>query len=177
MRRYHLIKNIGQLTLAYNYRSRIMNILVACEESQEVCKAFREKGHNAFSCDVQECSGGHPEWHIKGDVIKLLNGGNFITMDFKRHIIKKWDLIIAHPPCTHLCVSGARHFEEKRKNGQQELAIKFFIKFLDCNCEKVSCGRGFRLPYGMRPWEGYRKRSLFARRCTEKRCFPPGHRF
>lgn len=114
-----------------------MNVLIACEESQTVCLAFRKMGHNAFSCDIQDCSGGYPKWHIKGDVTKLLNGGNFMTMDLKRHIIKKWDLIIAHPPCTHLCVSGARHFEEKRKNGQQEEAIKFFIKFLDCTCEKV----------------------------------------
>lgn len=114
-----------------------MDILIACEESQTVCIAFRKKGHNAFSCDIQDCSGGHPEWHIKSDVLQLLDGGDFITSDLTSHYVKKWDLIIAHPPCTHLCVSGARHFEKKRKNRQQEEAIKFFIKFLDCNCKKV----------------------------------------
>lgn len=97
-----------------------MNVLIACEESQTVCKAFREKGHNAFSCDIQDCSGGHPEWHIKEDVLPLLNGNcTFKTVDNISHTIEgKWDLIIAHPPCTHLSVSGARHFEEKRADGR-----------------------------------------------------------
>lgn len=74
-----------------------MNILLACEESQAVCKAYREKGHNAFSCDIIECSGGHPEWHIKQDVIPLLNGDcEFLTMDGQIHKVKgKWDMIIA----------------------------------------------------------------------------------
>ena len=86
-----------------------MKVLVACEESQAVCKAFREKGHLAFSCDIQECSGGHPEWHIQGDVIPLLNGNcDFTTMDGTYHLIQgKWDLIIAHPPCTYLSNAGA----------------------------------------------------------------------
>ena len=88
-----------------------MNVLIACEESQRVCIEFRRKGHNAFSCDIQECSGGHPEWHIQGDVLKILNpksvtlpigrskGIHFKTMDGKSHYIDgKWDLIIAHPP-------------------------------------------------------------------------------
>lgn len=89
-----------------------MNVLIACEESQRVCTAFREKGHNAFSCDVQECSGGHPEWHIQDDVLNVLNptqhctpvgdvfeGIEFKTVDGVAHTIQpKWDLIIAHPP-------------------------------------------------------------------------------
>lgn len=92
-----------------------MKILVACEESQEVCKVFREKGHKAYSCGIQECSGGHPEWHIQGDVLPLLNpskqwisgdswiGFKFRTMDGVLHCIEgKWDLIIAHPPYTYL---------------------------------------------------------------------------
>ena len=85
-------------------------VLVACEESQRVCKAFREKGATAFSCDIQECSGGHPEWHIKSDVLPLLNGDCcFSTQDKKLHCIKgKWDLIIAHPPCTYLCITAQR---------------------------------------------------------------------
>lgn len=72
-----------------------MKILVACEESQEVCKAFRELGHEAYSCDIQDCSGGHPEWHIKGDAVKEAYSGNY-------------DLLIAHPPCTFMSKAGAR---------------------------------------------------------------------
>lgn len=116
-----------------------MKILVACEESQAVCKAFREKGHEAYSCDIQECSGGHPEWHIKGDVLKIINGNcTFTTQDNKNQELKgKWDIIIAHPPCTHLAVSGARHFEQKRKDGRQYEAIDFFTKILEANCDKI----------------------------------------
>lgn len=106
-----------------------MNMLIACEESQRVCVAFREKGHNAFSCDILPCSGGHPEWHIQGDVLPLLNGRCcFTTMDGTEHQIDgRWDLIIAFPPCTHLAVSGARHFEKKRADGRQREAIEFFL--------------------------------------------------
>lgn len=100
-----------------------MKVLVACEESQVVCKAFRERGHEAYSCDIQECSGGHPEWHLQCDVREVLDDD--------------WDLIIAHPPCTDLCVSGARWFEEKRKNGTQQKSIDFFMLFTDLKCEKV----------------------------------------
>lgn len=93
-----------------------MNVLIACEESQEVCKAFRAKGHRAFSCDIQECSGGHPEWHIQGDVLPLLNGNcAFKTADTHTHAqAGQWDLIIAHPPCTYLTVSGNRWFNVER---------------------------------------------------------------
>ena len=100
-----------------------MKVLIACEESQRVCIAFRERGHEAYSCDIQECSGGHPEWHIKGDVIPLLS--------------EKWDMIIAFPPCTHLAVSGAAWFEKKRADGRQREGIEFFCKFLNVKCEKV----------------------------------------
>lgn len=75
-----------------------MNVLIACEESQRVCIAFRERGHNAFSCDIQEPSGAHPEWHIHGDCLPILRGGIFATMDGTTHDIPKWDIIIAHPP-------------------------------------------------------------------------------
>ena len=87
-----------------------MNVLIACEESQRVCVAFREKGHEAYSCDIMECSGGHNEWHIMADVIPILNGNcEFETVDGTKHKINgKWDLIIAHPPCTRLCNSGQR---------------------------------------------------------------------
>ena len=75
-----------------------MKVLIACEESQRVCTAFRDKGHQAFSADIQVPSGGHPEWHYKGDVLAILNGHcDFSTMDGRTHVIDKWDLIIAHP--------------------------------------------------------------------------------
>lgn len=101
-----------------------MRVLVACEESQEVCKAFRALGHEAYSCDIEPCSGGHPEWHIQGDVLPLLK--------------EKWDLIIAHPPCTHLAVSGARWFAEKRADGRQQAAIDFFMQFVNADCEHIA---------------------------------------
>lgn len=122
-----------------------MKVLVACEESQRVCIAFREKGHEAYSCDIQECSGGHPEWHIKGNVLDLLNPDytgparnpyyssiRFRTCDNVLHIIEpRWDLIIAHPPCTHLCTAGQRWFTEGRKPIKlQREAIAFFISLL-----------------------------------------------
>jgi site-specific DNA-cytosine methylase len=98
-----------------------MKVLVACEESQAVCKAFREKGHEAYSCDIQECSGGHPEWHIQGDVLEELK--------------KDWDMVIAFPPCTDLAVSGARWFREKQADGRQQRSIDFFIQFTKLSCK------------------------------------------
>lgn len=117
-----------------------MKVLVACEESQAVCTAFRERGHEAYSCDIEPCSGGHPEWHIMQDVIPLLNGYCFFhTRDMKEHYIDgKWDLIIAHPPCTDLAVSGARHFARKRVDGTQQKSIAFFMKFVEADCEKIA---------------------------------------
>lgn len=100
-----------------------MRILCACEESQRVCIEFRRLGHEAYSCDILPCSGGHPEWHIQDDVLKHLDG---------------WDMIIAFPPCTDLAVSGARHFEAKRQDGRQREAIEFFCKFLTVDCEKIA---------------------------------------
>ena len=93
-----------------------MRILVACEESQVVCKAFRELGHEAYSCDILHCSGGYPEWHIQENVCQSLN--------------QPWDMIIAFPPCTDLCVSGARWFKEKRMDGRQQESIHFFMRFV-----------------------------------------------
>jgi hypothetical protein len=100
-----------------------MKILVACEESQAVTMAFREHGHEAYSCDIVECSGGHPEWHLCQDATLLLK--------------EEWDIIIAFPPCTDLCVSGAVWFEKKRKNGTQQKSIDFFMKFVNSKCEKI----------------------------------------
>ena len=119
-----------------------MKILVACEESQAVTTELRKLGHEAFSCDLIECSGGHPEWHIKGDALKLLDGDHnclFWTMDGVGHITpKRWDMIIAFPPCTHLAVSGARHFEGKRQDGRQREGIEFFCKFLAADCDRIA---------------------------------------
>ena len=122
-----------------------MNVLVACEESQRVCIAFREKGHNAFSCDILPCSGGHPEWHICGDVLPLLNGNcDFYTMDDVMHIIDgKWDLIIAHPPCTYLSNAGARWLyaggelnTERYRKGLE--GKKFFMATLNADCPRIA---------------------------------------
>ena len=101
-----------------------MKILLACEESQAVTIRMREKGHEAYSCDILPCSGGHPEWHLQQDVTELL----------KEH----WDMIIAFPPCTHLCVSGARHFPAKIADGRQQKGIDFFMLFTNAKCEKIA---------------------------------------
>lgn len=87
-----------------------MRVLVACEESQEVCKAFRMLGHEAYSCDIEPCSGGHPEWHLRRDVLTVLNAGTFATADGVEHCIPQWDLLIAHPPCTCLSNAATRSF-------------------------------------------------------------------
>ena len=124
-----------------------MNVLVACEESQRVCLAFRSKGHNAYSCDKQECSGGHPEWHILGDVSPILNGYcSFITQDNHLHVlISKWDLIIAHPPCTYLTVSGNRWFDTGKygkaawdRMTERNKAIGFFYRFVMADCDHIA---------------------------------------
>lgn len=107
-----------------------LKVLVACEESQTVCNAFRELGHEAYSCDIQDCSGGHPEWHLKQDVLPLLH--------------QHWDLIIAHPPCTYMSKAGARWMyptagnlsEERYKLSQQ--AKDFFMEFYNCDCEHIA---------------------------------------
>lgn len=118
-----------------------MNVLVACEESQRVCMAFRAKGHRAFSADIQDCSGGHPEWHIKGDVLPLINGNCEFTLQNGQtdRQTDKWDLIIAHPPCTHLAVSGARWFKEGVKPiSLQDEAAKFFMRFINADCDRIA---------------------------------------
>lgn len=126
---------------------RDVNILVACEESQRVCEAFRKRGGKAYSCDIIECSGGHPEWHIMQDVIPLLNGKcSFKTMDGIEHSIDgKWDLIIAHPPCTYLTVTGNRWFNIDRygekaiqRHKDRKDAIDFFMDFANADCEKIA---------------------------------------
>lgn len=123
-----------------------MKVLVACEESQAVCKAFRELGHEAYSCDIEPCSGGHPEWHIVQDVLPFLNGNcSFKTMDNQEHYIdEKWDLIIAHPPCTYLTLTGNKWFKPEYKDRfpdrekQREEAVKFFMMFANADCERIA---------------------------------------
>lgn len=136
----------------------LLNVLVACEESQRVCISFREKGHNAFSCDLQECSGGHPEWHICADVVPHLNPTinslgfseiSFLTQNSIFHSVPKWDLIIAHPPCTFFSNatmvnlgrkdyphifndSWKRDFYSKRSN-----ALEFVKIIFNSDCEKI----------------------------------------
>ncbi len=117
-----------------------MKILVACEESQAVTIELRKLGHEAYSCDIIPCSGGHPEWHIQQDVLPLLNGNClFKTDDGTYHeIAGKWDMIIAFPPCTDLSVSGARYFAEKRADGRQKKSIDFFMRFANSDCPKIA---------------------------------------
>ena len=110
-----------------------MRVLIACEESQVVCKAFRDRGHEAYSCDIQEPSGGHPEWHILGDVLRIINprfykefgGIKFQTMDGVQHIVDRWDMIIAHPPCTYLSNVATLSFPNR---GELGLHHKYHIK-------------------------------------------------
>lgn len=124
-----------------------MNILVACEESQRVCKAFRDKGHTAYSCDIIPTSGYNPEWHIQQDVTPLINGNcTFRTADGAEHTITgKWDMIIAFPPCTYLTNAGNAYFNvekygdkarERLKN--REEAYNFFMLFANADCEKIA---------------------------------------
>jgi len=123
-----------------------MKVLIACEESQRVCSAFRARGHEAFSCDIIECSGGHPEWHIKDNCLPFLNGKcSFYTMDGEKHYVEKWDLIIAHPPCTYLTVTGNRWFNVEKYGDKARERIKlreeakdFFMTIANANCERIA---------------------------------------
>lgn len=134
-------------------------VLIACEESQRACTAFRERGHEAYSCDIIEPSGGHPEWHILGDVLEIINPGyiskngercafvTFSTMDNKYHAFPgKWDLIIAHPPCTYLSMVATRHHSLKcaplEKINARTLkrieAMAFFMQFANADCDRIA---------------------------------------
>lgn len=126
--------------------TRKIKVLIACEESQRVCIAFRKRGYEAYSCDLQEPSGGHPEWHILGDALKAIEGGQVTTMDGQLHGIGRWDLLIAHPPCTYLSNVATRSFSlrctppekvvsrwEKRARG-----AVFFMRFLLANSERIA---------------------------------------
>lgn len=121
-----------------------MKVLVACEESQRVCNAFRKLGHEAYSCDIIECSGGHPEWHIFGDALKVINGScDFIIQDGEKHtIIGKWDLLIAHPPCTYLTNASAVRMRVKgeivpERYAKAMEAKEFFMRFINADCDRI----------------------------------------
>ena len=108
-----------------------MRVLVACEESQAVTKELRRLGHEAYSCDIQECSGGHPEWHLQVDALELLK--------------MSWDMIIAHPPCTYLTVTGNRWFnvdkygdKAKQRYKDREKAVEFFMAFVNADCPRIA---------------------------------------
>ena len=165
-----------------------MKVLVACEESQAVCNAFREKGHEAYSCDIQECSGGHPDWHIQGDVLPLLNGNCiFQTSDGELHTLYgKWDLIVAHPPCTYLTNAGTRQYSFKMNPPEKvyarmalrEEAADFFMQFVNADCDRICIenpvgymNSKYRKPYQtLQPYwfakdENYKENYQFKRTC------------
>lgn len=121
-----------------------MQILVACEESQAVCIELRRLGHEAYSCDLEPCSGGRPEWHIQQDVLPLLDGRTgFVTCDGKSHYIPlRWDMIIAFPPCTYMTNASAVRMRVKGEI-QPERYIKameakaFFMRFYNADCPRI----------------------------------------
>lgn len=122
-----------------------MKVLVACEESQRVCIEFRKLGHEAYSCDIIDCSGDHPEWHIKRDVLEILNGHcNFMTTDGAEHsIFGRWDMVIAFPPCTYITNAGAVRMRVKGEIVKERyekalLAKEFFLKMLHADCDRVA---------------------------------------
>lgn len=102
-----------------------MRVLVACEESQVVTKAFRKLGHEAYSCDIEEPSGGHPEWHLRDDVRRYLSPHSY-------------DLLIGHPPCNHIASCGAKWFKEKRSDGRQQSAVDFFMTLWECGIPRIA---------------------------------------
>lgn len=119
--------------------------MIACEESQKVCIEFRKLGHEAYSCDIETCSGGHPQWHIMQDVIPLIDGNcEFITVDGTEHCISgKWDIIIAHPPCTYLSNAGARFLYPKGVLNEERLrkgikAKDFFMRLYYARCSRIA---------------------------------------
>ena len=115
-----------------------INILIACEESQAVCIEFRKLGFNAFSCDILECSGGHPEWHFNTDVFEVIKCGSLLTESGITATVNKWDAMIAFPPCTHLALSGSMHFEKKRQDGRQQQGIDFFMAMINAPIKRIA---------------------------------------
>ena len=159
-------------------KMRDINILVACEESQRVCEAFRKLGGKAYSCDIMECSGGHPEWHIMQDAIPLLNGKcSFKTMDGIEHSIDgKWDLIIAHPPCTYLSNAGARFLYPKGVLNEERLAKgmiakDFFMHFYNADCDRIAIENPIPSKvYGLPPYTQTIQPWMFGHPVQKKTC-------
>ena len=157
---------------------RDINILIACEESQRVCEAFRKLGGKAYSCDIMECSGGHPEWHIMQDAIPLLNGKcSFKTMDGIEHSIDgKWDLIIAHPPCTYLSNAGARFLYPKGVLNEERLAKgmiakDFFMHFYNADCDRIAIENPIPSKvYGLPPYTQTIQPWMFGHPVQKKTC-------
>ena len=115
-----------------------MKVLIACEESQTVCEAFRALGHEAYSCDIQEPSGGKPEWHILGDALEAIKGGTIVTMDGQVHSVGRWDLLIAHPPCTYITAASAVELSKHPEQLQKGLdGAEFLLSFLSADCERI----------------------------------------
>ena len=128
-------------SLGITFNNDNMKVMVACEESQVVCKAFRERGHEAYSCDILPCSGGHPEWHIQTDITEVITNlewSDLLASVNEKERGHKWDMMIAFPPCTHLAVSGARWFPEKQKDGRQQDAINFFMMLVNAPIDKIA---------------------------------------
>ena len=133
-----------------------MKIILGCEESQAVCIAFREQGHEAYSCDIQECSGGHPEWHIISDIFKIIEGGFFNTENGDLHDVWNWDMGIFFPKCTYLTISANKWYAdmpprksgtlvgEARREARRE-AIDFFMRLYNCNIPQI----GIENPIGV----------------------------
>ena len=160
-----------------------MKVLVACEESQAVTIELRKLGHEAYSCDISECSGGHPEWHIRGDALMIINPNIFGNIDFftddqKEHIVRgKWDMIIAHPPCTYLSNAGARHLwkghrlnQERYKKGLEAKAV--FMAFFNADCPRIAIenpipSKVFELPKYTQTVQPYEHGHPY----TKKTCF------
>lgn len=163
-----------------------MKVLVACEESQRVCTELRKLGHEAYSCDIQEPSGGHPEWHALGDVLEILNwkdhGNNcggiwFKTMDEQFHTIDKWDMIIAHPPCTYLSNAGAARLYPRKGQLNKEryrLGLKakdFFMNFINADCDKIAVENPIPTRiYGLPPYSQIIQPYQFGEPFSKKTC-------
>lgn len=156
-----------------------MKVLVACEESQAVTIELRKLGHEAYSCDIIPCSGGHPEWHIQWDALHLVNGDcTFVTLDGELHRMDgRWDMIIAHPPCTYLSNAGARFLypkgflnEERLRKGLE--AKEFFMEFLNADCDMIAVENPIPSKvYGLPPYTQTVQPWMFGHPVQKKTCF------
>lgn len=165
-------------------------VLIACEESQAECQAFRDLGHEAYSCDIQPCRrGGHPEWHIKGSCIPYLRGRRtFVTQDGVRHKVGRWDMIIAHPPCTYLCkvsslhlykpplspvrIGGVVHMLNKERVTRMVAGRAFFMQCLTANAKFVAVENPIPMAMaGLPPPDAYACPSWFGAKWSKKTCY------